>query len=91
MPDATAVIERPPEDKGLAILQTRCQCERTVEIPVPAPRTITVELAPLSKNADKEARVFYLKATGTHPSVTGQVHLYQEGPAKNKPLIVVPG
>lgn len=91
MPDAVATMEKPPEDKALAILQTRCGCERTVEIPAALPQTVTIELMPLYKGAEKEDRVFYLKAKGHHPSVKGDIYLYQEGPAKEKSLITVPG
>ena len=89
--DATATMEKPPEDKVLAILQTRCGCERTVETPAPPPKTVTVELAPLYKGADKEVRVFFLKAQAKHPSVQGDIYLYQEGESPDKPRIVVPG
>jgi hypothetical protein len=91
MGDAVATMEKPPEDKVLAILQSRCGCERTIEVPAPPPQTVTIELAPLYKGADKEDRIFYLKATGSHPSQKGPVYLYQEGPARDQSRIVVPG
>jgi hypothetical protein len=94
MPDAVATMEMPPVDKVLAILQTRCGCERTVEVPAPPPKTVTVELALLYKSAAKEERIFYLRAQGTLPNTNsgkGTVYLYQEGPAREQSRIVVPG
>jgi hypothetical protein len=75
----------------VAILHTRCGCERTVEIPATLPETVTMELAPMYKDAAMEERVFYLKASGSHPKVTGPIYLYVEGPSKPKSLITVPG
>ena len=91
MGDAVATMEKQPVDKGLAIMQTRCMCERTLEVPLPPPQTVTIELAPLYKGADKEERIFYLRAEGSHPSRPGKVYLYQEGPARDQSRIVVPG
>ena len=91
MSNALAKMEMPPEDKVLAILQTRCGCERTVEIPATLPQTVTIALIPLYKGAEKEDRVFYLKAQATHPKVQGLIYLYVEGPAREKSLITVPG
>jgi len=91
MPDAVAVMEMPPTDKVLAVLQTRCGCERTVEIPATPPQTVTIELVPLYKGSEKEDRLFYLTAQVTHPKVQGFVYLYREGPAREQSLITVPG
>lgn len=91
MSDATAVMEQQPADKVLAILQTRCGCERTLEVPSPPPKTVTIELAMFTKTEAVETRVFYLRATGTHPKVAGNVYLYIEGPQREKSRIVVPG
>ena len=91
MPDAVATMEKPPTDKVLAILQTRCGCERTVEIPATLPQTVTIELKPLYKGGEKEDRLFYLTAQAKHPKVQGFVYLYQEGPARERSLITVPG
>jgi len=91
MSNVLAKMEIPPEDKVLAILQTRCGCERTVEIPATLPQTVTIELIPLYKGAEKEDRIFYLKAQAKHPKVQGLIYLYVEGPVREKSLITVPG
>ena len=89
MGNVAEVVEQ-PKDKTIALLTTRCGCERTIEITLPLPRTVTIELEPLAKGAPKEDRVFYLTATGSHPKVKGTIYLYREGPGKEKSMIVIP-
>jgi hypothetical protein len=97
MSDAVATMETPPTDKGplLAVVRTRCGCERVVDIPNPPPQTLTIELAPLTKDEPKpDTRTFYLVGMGTYKQPPGgkrRCALYQEGPQPAKSLIEVPG
>lgn len=73
----------------LAMLMTRCACQRTLEVPHPPPGTITIELAPVIGD-ETAVRIFYLAATGM--SADGRrAAKYIEGPPKDKPRILIPG
>ena len=97
MNNAVAVMEDAPLSQNplLAVIRTRCGCERVVDIPNPPPPAITVELAPLSKDEKElDTRVFYLVGMGTIKSPPGgkrRAAVYQEGPQPEKSLIQVPG
>ena len=83
------------QDPLLAVLRTRCGAERILDIPNPPPQTLTVELAPLTKDEkEPDTRVFYLVGMGTIKSPPGgkrRAAMYQEGPQPEKSLIVMPG
>lgn len=68
----------------IAVLQTRCGCTRALDIPAVAPRTITVEMAPIPGD-EKAVRTFY----NTGKWFTNGL-LYVEGP-NPAPRIIVPG
>ena len=72
-----------------AILQTRCGSSRIIEIPVPFPRTITMELAPIP-NDEKGIRVFYYSGKSMEIKDQGKYPVYYEGPIP-APKIIVPG
>lgn len=75
----------------LAVLQTRCQCQRVIKVPNnPPPKTVTVDLVPLKGQPEPEKRVFY-KAGETATPEGEKVLVYQEGPAPDKPRILIPG
>ena len=93
MSDPTAEI-LPIEEPAtaVAVLQTRCGCSSGLEVKLPPPRTITVELAPI-KGDEKAIRTFY--ATGKQVEIPGPeprqtALLYVEGPNPT-PRIIVPG
>lgn len=74
-----------------ALLQTRCLCQRVVEVPNnPPPKTVTVDLVPLKGQLASDKRTFYL--TGETATPEGdKVLVYREGPALDKPRLIVPG
>ena len=77
---------------AVAVLYTRCNCTRAVEIPVPIPRTITIELIPLGEQ-DKSVRTFYAAGKQVEvpgPEPRGVAFVYLEGPNPEK-RIIVPG
>lgn len=75
----------------LALLVTRCQCQRVVKIPNnPPPKTVTVDLVPLKGQLEPEKRTFY-KAGETATPDGERVLVYQEGPLPEKSRILVPG
>ena len=86
----TKAAEKPPTT--LALLHTRCGCSQVIEIPIPVPKTVTVELAPIPGD-EKAVRVFY--AAGKQVEVPGPeprsvAFVYLEGP-NPAPRIIVPG
>ena len=93
MSDPTAEI-LPIEEAAttVAILYTRCNCSRAVQIPIPMPRTITIELIPL-RDQDKSVRTFYAadkKVEIPGPNPRGVAFVYLEGP-NPLPRIIFPG
>lgn len=75
----------------LALLVTRCQCQRALKVPNnPPPKTVTVDLVPLKGQLAPEKRVFY-KAGETATPEGEKVLVYQEGPPLEGPRILLPG
>lgn len=91
MPTSPPELETPQAHAAppiLALLVTRCQCQRVVKVPNnPLPKTVTVDLVPLKGQPEK--RTFYLAGETT---LDGQILLvYREGANPDRPRILVPG